>query len=111
MAQVAAAPTRQVELMAEGKVSIEGQEPSQGLFTAYGHRATYDQAKGLFILEGDGVTPATIDQQQFPGAPSSPKSAQRISFNQNTGDVRIDQWQGGRFDQFDLGRQPTAPAR
>jgi hypothetical protein len=106
MAQLTNAGTRQVELLAEERVVIEGQDPQKGSFTANGHRAKFDQSKGLFILEGDGITPATIEQQQFPGAPSSPQSAQRMEFNQITGRVRIDGLHKGQFNQFDLGRQP-----
>jgi hypothetical protein len=109
-AKLAKAPVRQFELEALRRVTIEGQDPGQGAFTAYGHRATYNQSKGLFVLEGDGVTPATIEQQKFAGAPSSPQSAQRMIFNQNTGSVRIDGLHKGQFNQFDLSRQPaTAP--
>jgi hypothetical protein len=108
VAQLANARTRQVELMAEERVVIEGQDPQKGSFTANGHRAKFDQSKGLFILEGDGITPATIEQQEFPGVPSSPQSAQRIEFNQITGHVRIEGWHKGQFNQFNLGRQPGA---
>lgn len=104
-------PTRQFELEAMRRVTIEGEDPRQGAFTAYGHRATYNQVKGLFVLEGDGVTPATIEQQQFPGAPSSPQSAQRIIFNQKTGAVRVEGFQHGQFKQFDQSRSPGAPVR
>jgi hypothetical protein len=111
LARLAGAAARQVELMAEGRVIIEGQDPRQGSFTAQGHRAKFDQSKGLFILEGDGVTPATIQRQQFAGAPSSPQSAQRMEFNQLTGRVKIDGLHKGEINQIDLGRQPGAPPR
>jgi len=110
MARIANPRLRQVELMAQGDVVIEGQDAKQGAFTAYGHRAKFDQSKGQFILEGDGQRPATIEQQQFPGGPRSPQSAQRMTFNQKTGAIKIDGLQKGQFNQFDLGRQPQAPA-
>jgi hypothetical protein len=84
------AKTPQFELTAEGNVSIESQDRQRGMLTAYGHRASYDQSKGLFILEGDGVRPATLEHQPTPGAITSPQTAQRFSFNQNTGMVRVD---------------------
>ncbi|RIK71835.1 MAG: hypothetical protein DCC67_20095, partial [Planctomycetota bacterium] len=93
-------PTRQVELLAEGKVTIEGQVPKQGAFTAYGQRAKYDQAKGNFILEGDGSVPATIEQQPYPGAPRSPQSAQRMLFNHRTGHIKIERLQQGQFNHI-----------
>ena len=33
---------------------IEGEHPEHGAFTLRGDRATYDQAKTMFMLEGDG---------------------------------------------------------
>lgn len=78
---------RQVELNALGNVVLEGQDKQGKLYNATGGRATFDQSKGLFILEGDQNRPATIEQQAYAGAPKSPQSAQRISFNQNTGIV------------------------
>lgn len=110
-AKLAAAPTRQFELEAMHRVTLEGQDPARGAFAAYGHRATYNQAKGLFILEGDGVTPATIEQQQFTGAPSSPQSAQRMIFNQRTGAVRVEGFQHGQFKQFEQSRSPSPPIK
>jgi hypothetical protein len=91
---------RQVELLAEGKVVIEGQHPPQGAFTARGFRAKFDQAMSLFVLEGDGTTPAIVEQQQYPGGPRSPQSAQRMIFNQATGAVSIQGFQGGQYNQF-----------
>ncbi|WP_428307284.1 hypothetical protein [Lacipirellula sp.] len=87
MARVAADAGRQVELNALGNVVLEGQDKQGKLYNATGGKATFDQSKGLFILEGDQNRPATIEQQAYAGAPKSPQSAQRISFNQNTGIV------------------------
>jgi hypothetical protein len=81
-------------------VVIEGQHPPQGAFTARGFRAKFDQAKSLFVLEGDGTTPAIVEQQQYPGGPRSPQSAQRMIFNQATGAVSIQGFQGGQYNQF-----------
>jgi hypothetical protein len=36
------------------------------------------------------VRPATVEQQATPGAITSPQTAQRFSFNQNTGSFRVD---------------------
>ncbi|MCC6492651.1 MAG: hypothetical protein IT424_06495 [Pirellulales bacterium] len=91
--------SRQVELLAEGKVTIEGQAPPQGAFTAYGHRAKYDQSKGNFILEGNGTTPATIEQQPYPGGPRSPSSAHRMLYNHLTGHLKIEGLEGAQFDR------------
>jgi hypothetical protein len=78
-----------VDLSAEGAVVIEGQHPERGSFTLRGGRATYDQLKGMFVLQGDGVRPATILHQQFPGAAPAEQSAQRFTYFQGTGEVDI----------------------
>jgi hypothetical protein len=94
---------RQIELKAEGRVTIEAQHPQQGALAAYGHRAEYDQAKSLFVLEWDGQTPATIQQQKDPGGAVSSERAQKIIFNLETGAMRIDGHQSGDFRQADPG--------
>nr|MBA3481516.1 hypothetical protein [Pirellulales bacterium] len=94
MARVQAPQQKQFELTAEGHANIEGRDAQQGEFNAYGHRARYDQSKGTFILEGDGVTPATIEQRAPNGGPSSPFKAQRMEFNQETGSVKAVGGQG-----------------
>ena len=53
-----------VELTAETNVVIEGEHPEHGAFTLRGHRATYDQAKTMFVLQGDGRTPAVVTFQR-----------------------------------------------
>lgn len=74
-----------IELTAEGRVTIEGQDPKQGLFTARGHRATYDQLKTMFILEGNAAGPAKVWRQEFVGGPSSVGSGQKFQYWLNTG--------------------------
>jgi hypothetical protein len=98
MARLQAPQQKQFELTAEGHANIEGRDSQQGEFNAYGHRARYDQSKGTFILEGDGVTPATIEQRGPNGGPSSPFKAQRMEFNQQTGSVKAIGGQG-QFNQ------------
>lgn len=90
---------RQVELKAEGNVVIEGQDKQRSMFNATGHLATFDQSKGLFILEGNAVAPATITQQKNLAAPASPQSAHRISYNQTSGIVEIQGLHSGRIIQ------------
>ncbi|MDC0935611.1 hypothetical protein OAS39_04940 [Pirellulales bacterium] len=74
-----------LELSAEGNVTIEGQDPRQGAFTARGNRATYDQRKTMFVLQGLPNQPAKIWRQQYVGAPHSVGSAQKIQYWLNTG--------------------------
>ena len=57
-----------VQLRAEGNVRIDGESPSQGMFAAQANRATYEQAKETFILEGTPNVPATLWHQPRPAA-------------------------------------------
>lgn len=76
-----------IELAAEANVVIEGTHPEHGAFTAGGDRATYDQAKTLLMLHG---APATITYQHTPGGPFEDQRAKKWSFNQTTGDMKIE---------------------
>lgn len=103
-------PINQVELLAEGKVVIEGEAPERGAFTMRGHRASYDQPKTQFILEGDGRELAVITHQQSPGAAPSDQSFKKLYYYQNTGDVTfqdIGQMQL-RWNDFNQGKNPEA---
>lgn len=74
-----------LELTADGRVTIEGQTPEHGAFTARGARATYDQLKTMFVLEGRPNAPAKIWRQEYVGAPHTVGSAQKIQYWLNTG--------------------------
>jgi hypothetical protein len=89
-----------VEMKAEGNVTIEGEHPERGAFTIDGQRATFDQAKTLFMLKGDGVRRATITFQQFRGGPFQTQSAQEWSYNQATGDLIIQGTDKIQLDQL-----------
>jgi hypothetical protein len=89
-----------VELKAEGNVTIEGEHPERGAFTINGDRATFDQAKTLFMLKGDGVRRATITFQQFRGGPFQTQSAQEWSYNMTTGDLIIQGADKFQFEQL-----------
>ena len=90
MARLNGANSRQVELKARGRVRIEGQDKQGKMFNATGGEASFDQGKGLFILEGTDAIPATVIQQDRLGAPMSPQSAKRIKYNQSTGIVEVE---------------------
>jgi hypothetical protein len=104
-------PFGQVELIARVNVVIEGEDPRHGAFTLRGHQATYDQAKTMFVLQGDGREPAVITHQQFPGAPPSDQSAQKIIYYQNTGEVIIQGVNKIQMNQFDKAARPPGGAR
>ena len=75
---------RSVELVAQGNVVIEN-----STYTARGHRAAYNQAKELLILEGDGRNDAELLQQRQPGAPVNKTAAQGIHYWLITGKVNV----------------------
>jgi hypothetical protein len=91
----------QVELTAETNVIIEGEHPEHGAFTLRGHRATYDQAKTMFVLAGDGRTRANITRQETPGAPFQTQSAQEFIYWQNTGKLKVLGFDKVELNQFD----------
>jgi lipopolysaccharide export system protein LptA len=93
-------PVRLVELEAQGRVQIEGQDPKGSNFSAIGSLAKYDQSKGMFILEGN---PATIDVQQLPGAPRSPYSAEKMTYWQETGRVQVHRAHAGQINVINTG--------
>lgn len=89
----------QVELQAEVDVVIEGVHPEHGAFTLQGNRVSFDQAKAIFMAEGNDAELASITFQQYPGGPQLPQTAQKIMFFLNTKDVKFQgfkqiQWQG-----------------
>ncbi len=75
--QLAAAGTgeRAWALEAEGNARAEGQT-----FMALAVRMTFDQAKGLLVLEGDGRTDATLYLQQQPHQRRASQQSRRILF-------------------------------
>jgi hypothetical protein len=74
------------QLRATGNVKIDGQAPGQGAFSAQAGVASYEQAKKVFVLEGDGRTHATLWREGQQGAPPS---ARMIRYNHLTGEVSV----------------------
>ncbi|HEX4147248.1 MAG TPA: hypothetical protein VHY91_27370 [Pirellulales bacterium] len=89
-----------LELETEGNTQADG----MGI-TARAHRLTFAEQKSLMVLEGDGVSNASVFRQTTPGAPISTTTASRILFWPSTSRVEVD---NGRF--IDLGAMPS-PAR
>jgi hypothetical protein len=79
-------PIGPIQLQASGNVRIDGQAPGQGPFSAQAGRASYEQAKDVFLLEGDGRTPATLWRAGQQGAPPA---ARMIRYDRRTGDVSV----------------------
>jgi|GEM_PF-1423917 len=99
-------PLGPLELVAQGHVIIEGNAPQQGDFTARASRATYDQSKAMFVLEGD---PATLTRQPFLGGPPSENSAQKLIYWHSTGELKIEGLKRLQWSQFDLGHKVESP--
>lgn len=76
-----------VELIAEENVVIEGLSGKQGTFVARAHRAKFDQQKSKFVLEGDGVRPAVLSREKYPGGPRDEQSFNSLEYYQGT-----DEW-------------------
>jgi len=92
-------PLGPVQLKATGNVRIDGQTPAQGAFTAQAAQASYEQAKDLFILEGDGRTPATLWRARQSG---SPPAARKIMYVRSTGHITVDGIQYFEFTPDDI---------
>ena len=73
-----------IELYALGNAKVEGTT-----FTAVGNRITYAQAKDLFVIEGDGRSPAVLYQQKQPGDTAAKFPAQKILYWRKTGAVNV----------------------
>ncbi|MGI9428461.1 MAG: hypothetical protein ACR2NM_07380 [Bythopirellula sp.] len=89
-----------LELLAEGNVTIEGPAGDRGNFTTRSQRAKYEQTKKTFILEGTNQDPASLILQEYRGAPTSPTSARKIIYFQETGNVKVEGLVSGQFRQL-----------
>jgi hypothetical protein len=90
-------PLGPVQLQATGNVQIGGQAEEQGTFGAVADRATYEQAKDVFVLEGGGRTPAQLWLRRYPGEEVTPLSAGRIRYDRSTGLPKVE-----RFQHFEI---------
>jgi lipopolysaccharide export system protein LptA len=75
---------RAIELYALGNAIVEGTT-----FKATGTRISYAQAKDLFMIEGDGRSPAELYRQLQAGAQASRLPAQKIFYWRKTNDVKV----------------------
>jgi hypothetical protein len=86
-----------IELEAIGNTLIEGV-----LFTARGARMSFNQAKDLMILEGDGRNPATLYHQKIIGGPEENLHAGRIMYWPRTRKTTVE---GAQSVELHLDRQ------
>ena len=90
--------TSSIWLEAADNAKVEGTD-----FTALGKRITYDQAKQMIILEGDGRNNAELYRQVQPGAARMPIAARRISYSLKSKQVKLDGAQSLDINQFPNG--------
>src|SRR5690606_21969650 len=77
------------ELMAEERVASEGSAGREGAFFINAHRAKYDQQKSKLVVEGDGIVPAKLTREQFPGGPRDEQSFNSFEYYQGTNEWNI----------------------
>ncbi|HEY4235132.1 MAG TPA: hypothetical protein VGM76_16995 [Lacipirellulaceae bacterium] len=94
------------QMRATGSVQIDGQSPTQGVFSANAASAAYEQIKEMFILEGTDRQPATLRHQTGVGGKQITDTARKIQYNQRTGQVQQD---GVHLFEFTPGDAPAAP--
>ncbi|HEY3391229.1 MAG TPA: hypothetical protein VGK58_00870 [Lacipirellulaceae bacterium] len=90
-------PLGPVQLEAKGNVHIDGQTESQGIFGALADRATYEEIKDVFVLEGGTRNPAQLWLRRYPGEQVTPLSAGRIRYDRSTGLPKVE-----RFQNFEI---------
>jgi hypothetical protein len=77
-----------VQMQAQGAVEIAGQVPGQGDFNVQAERASYDQGKDVFVLEGTPRTPAKLWRRKS-GVVLPPAEATWIRYVRATGNVSV----------------------
>lgn len=77
-------------------------------FTATANNITYDQAKDLLILKGDGRNNAHVYRQTRPGAPRDDMAAQRFFYNRKTNHLGMDAPPILELNGIPMGKAPGA---
>lgn len=83
---------RHAELVATGNTVVQGET-----YTARATRMSYDQAKGLLVLEGDGRSDVELYYQKQVAAPVSKTLAQKLMIWPATREFKADGFRGGEF--------------
>lgn len=84
-----------ITLLARTNVELEGRT-EHGLFHAKAAKLSYDQAKDLFILFGDGRRDATIWRESQPGSSRGSVEAQRMEFIPSQDKLTVDRASGAQ---------------
>jgi hypothetical protein len=74
-------------MRAQGNVRIEGQSAESRSFWAQADRASYEQAKDLFLLEGDPRIPATF---WYAGQQGPPTQARKVSYVRSKNELKAE---------------------
>jgi hypothetical protein len=80
-------PLGPVLLQAIGNVRIDGQSAEGRTFWAHGEKASYEQAKDLFLLEGDPRIPATF---WYSGQQGPPAQARKVSYVRSRNELKAE---------------------
>ena len=103
-------PLGPIQLQATRNVRIDGHSAERGAFVAQADRASYEQSKDIFLLEGDLRAPATI---WYAGQSGAPPAFRRISFSRSTQHLEVGGMIYMEFSPADLesARRTNGPAR
>jgi hypothetical protein len=97
---------RSAQVDAEGNVSVDG-----ATFRTQSHRMSYDQAKDLLVLEGDGFNDAKLFRQAQPNAPPETTSARKFQYDIKRNRPTVDGVKSFEFRQMGPpNRQPAVPS-
>ncbi|MEM8864943.1 MAG: hypothetical protein AAGF31_05290, partial [Planctomycetota bacterium] len=97
-----------IELIATGNVRMEGAADDGSVFNALANRASYNQSKELFVLEGDARSKATLWVQK-PGEGRLKYPAGKISYWRTSGKVQTDNF--GAVQYTPTATRPQPPNR
>jgi lipopolysaccharide export system protein LptA len=97
-------PMGPLEVQAIGNVAIEGRNKDLELFQAEGAKATYNQAKDVVILEGDGQRDAVLRQRDPTNGRSVDTPLRKLLYYRSQSHVVME-----GFQQFDFQQNAVRP--
>jgi hypothetical protein len=102
---------RSATLEATGNVTVEGdsvnQQGERTHFTAQGSRLSYDEAKDLLILRGEGRQYARLSMQSQPGAERTEIPMREIQYSRKTKRLKADAVQSLQLNAIPAAGQPN----
>ena len=78
---------RSWDLRAAGNATVEGKTAEGAAFFAHAARMSYDEAKGLLVLEGEPRSDVVLLQQKRPGDPREETRWELLHFWPKTGEA------------------------